>query len=101
MNLANEFSYYLIRDVTTLPAPASGLSPFLVMDYSALTPLAGNAPALMDSLNLLFCANAMSAGTRNSILATLASLSPNTSATEMAETAVFLTAVSPDAARQK
>lgn len=101
MNLPNEVTYYLYRDVAALPAPPSGASPFLVMDYSGFLPLASDPAALLDRLNLLFCSNSLSAATQANILGTLQSLSPNTSDIERVETAIHLIVTSPDAARQK
>jgi uncharacterized protein (DUF1800 family) len=102
LNLMNEFSYYLFRDVTTLPAPGGGLaSPFLVLDYSAFLPLAANSSALLDALNLAFCGGNLSAGTRAQITSALAALSPNTSASERVASAVFWVVCSADSARQQ
>ena len=102
LNLMNEFSYYLFRDVTTLPAPGGGLaSPFLVLDYSAFLPLAANPSTLLDALNLAFCGGNLSAGTRAQLTTAIAALSPNTSATELVASAVFWVVCSADSARQK
>ena len=75
--------------------------PFLVMDYSALTPLVASPTQLLDRLNLLFCANGMSAATRARITTALQALVPSTDDTERVKTALYLTVVSPDAALQK
>jgi len=102
LNLMNEVSYYLLRDITTLPSPGSGLpSPFLAMDYSAYLPLAGNPPALIEALNLTFCGGNLSVSTQASVATALQSLSPNTAPSEVVLTAVFLIVCSPDGGRQK
>ena len=102
LNLMNEFSYYLLRDFTTLPAPNGGLpSPFLVLDYSAFLPVASDSSALLDALNLSFCGGNLSAATRAQVTTALAALSPNTIASERVASAVFWIVCSPDGARQK
>ena len=75
--------------------------PFLVMDYSTLTPLVATPPLLLDRLSLLFCANGMSVATRARIGTALQALNPSTDDTERVKTALYLTVVSPDAALQK
>jgi uncharacterized protein (DUF1800 family) len=92
---------FMYRDVTSLVPPATGASPFLVPDYSALLPLAGNPGALVDQMNLLFCANGMTQSTRAQILSTLEALPSGTTPTEIVQTAVQLTFMSPDGTIQK
>lgn len=75
--------------------------PFLVMDYSTLTPLVATTPQLLDQMSLLFCANGMSTATRSRITTALQALVPGTDDTERVKTALYLTVVSPDAALQK
>ncbi|MDO8541342.1 MAG: DUF1800 family protein [Opitutaceae bacterium] len=75
--------------------------PFLVMDYSTLTPLLATTPQLLDQMSLLFCANGMSAATRSRITTALQVLVANTDDSERVKTALYLTVVSPDAALQK
>ena len=75
--------------------------PFLVMDYSTLTPLVATTPQLLDQMSLLFCANSMSTATRSRITTALQALVPGTDDTERVKTALYLTVVSPDAALQK
>ena len=85
------------RTGTALPVPTP--SPYLSLDYSSLTPLARTSGALVDRLNLLFCGNAMSAGTRSEILSALSAASPSDE--EIVRTAVLLTVTSADSAVQK
>ena len=97
----NQFANLLFRDVTTLPQPPSGLSPFITLDYSALLPNAKNPTALADQLNLLFCANQMTATTRAQIIATLNSFAATATDLERVQTAIQFTVCSPDGALQK
>jgi uncharacterized protein (DUF1800 family) len=75
----------------------------LVPNYTAEIALATNIPALLDRLNLLMCAGQMSAATRTRITTTLTALPSGTAAqqTERVQTAVLLTATSPDGATQR
>lgn len=101
--LPRVFNGYLYRDPATLPQPAAGASPYLVGDYSVFLANAGNAPALIDQLNLIFCSNQMSAPTRTALAAMLQNLSalPNVSPLERVKAALNLVLVSPDAATQR
>jgi uncharacterized protein (DUF1800 family) len=91
---------YIYRNMASFPVPASGPNPFLAMDFSALLPNAKNAAALVDQVNLLFCANQMTASTRTQIISTVSGLSASTTDTERVQTAVHLAVVSPDGAIQ-
>jgi uncharacterized protein (DUF1800 family) len=66
----------------------------IVLDFSSLIGLAGNPARLVDSLNNLLMAGAMSAETR-SILVNAVSQIPATSALERVQTAVHLLVTSP------
>jgi uncharacterized protein (DUF1800 family) len=102
LNLMNEVSYYLLRDVSALRGPGGGApSPFLALDYSAFLPLANDPAGLLDALDLTFCGGNLSATTRASVTTALQSLSASASATERTLTAVWLIVCSPDGARQK
>ena len=92
---------FMYRNPANLPLPPSGPAPFIVLDYSTLLPNARNAPALVDQVNLLFCANQMSAATRAQIIATLNSLAAAATDTERVQTAIQFTITSPDGALQK
>ena len=84
----NAVAQFLYRPLPTAGATTSpinnGLSitppspwPFLVMDYSALTPLVATPSALLDQLSLFFCSNGMSSTTRARILSAMqSSMSP-------------------------
>jgi uncharacterized protein (DUF1800 family) len=82
-----------------LPVPTP--SPYLVLDFSSLAPLAATPGALVDRLNLLFCGGAMGASTRAEIMRTLPSNASGSSADELARNATVLVTVSPDAAVQR
>lgn len=81
----------------TAPQPAN----LLTMDYSSLTALTGNLPALMAQLNLLFCGNAMTTATNARIITALQTLPGSTSPLQVAESALYLTLNSPEAAIQR
>jgi hypothetical protein len=83
------------------PMPPNGASPYFEFDYSALLPNAKNPAALLDQLNLLFCANQMSTATRTQIVSTLTSLATTATDIERVQTALHLVVVSPDGALQK
>ena len=104
VNCPNKLLFYLFRDLSStpdFPPPPSGLSPYLVMDYSALLPLVQSPPALIDQLGLLFCGNRLSAAARNQILATQQALAANTSALDRLKSALYIVLLSPDSAMQK
>lgn len=101
MLVPNVFSEFLYRDPATLPAPPTGPSPFIVLDYSAFTANARNPAALVDQLNLLFCANQMSTSARTIIVNALQSLPAATADLERIKTAIQLVVSSPDSALQK
>ncbi len=89
------------RDPSRLPAPSVGPSPFLVLDYSAYLPNAKNPSALVDQLNLIYCANQMTTATRTQILTTLNSFASTATDLERVQTALQFTITSPDSAVQK
>jgi len=91
----------LFRDVTTLPAPPSGLSPFLAMDFSAYLPNARNIPALLQQVNLIWAGGQMTASTQALIASTVQSLAAATSDQERVQTAIALALISPDGAVQR
>ncbi len=64
-------------------------------DWSGLTPLANDIPALLDRVNLLFCAGTMSARSREIINTVLQSTSDTT---ERIELAVYLAMICPEGA---
>lgn len=92
---------YLYRTgppATTSPTPSP--SPYLEFDYSEFVALAGDPAALVDRLDLLFCAGQMSAATRAQILGFLQRLPANTAALTRVKNAIELTIFSPDSALQ-
>lgn len=101
ITVPNVLTQFLYRDPAALPAPPTGPSPFLVPDYSAFLPNAHAAAALVDQVDLLFCAGQMSTATRAQIIATLQSLSPSASDQLRVKVAIQFAAVSPDGALQK
>jgi uncharacterized protein (DUF1800 family) len=101
LTVPGTFVDFLYRDPATLPEPAVGPSPFIVLDYSAFLPNAKNPTALVDQLNLLFCGNQMSAATRTQILTALQAFVPATTDKERVQSAIHLTVISPSAATQK
>lgn len=101
ISAANYLLQLFQRDVSLRPQPPSGPSPYLVPDYTAWLPLAGNIPELVDRLNLYFCANQMADATRTRIIALLRSLNPATTPTEIVRSALYWIVLCPDAAMQK
>jgi uncharacterized protein (DUF1800 family) len=97
---SNLFSYFT-RDVSTLPAPPSGASPFLVPDFSALLPNARNAAALADQVNLLFCANQLTAANRTLLITTLNGMATAATDLELVQTAVEFVLTAPDGVLQR
>lgn len=69
-------------------------------DYADLVPLAANAPALVDEINLLFCGGQMTATTRDNILNTLHQV-PVYDALLRTRLAVYLAATCPEGAVQR
>jgi uncharacterized protein (DUF1800 family) len=69
-------------------------------DYADLVPLAANAPALLDEVNLLFCGGEMTAATRDNILNTVQQV-PAYDALLRARLAVYLAATCPEGAVQR
>ena len=101
ITVPNQLIQLMERNVDILPQPATGASPFLVFDYSALLPNARNSAALLDQLNLLFCANQLTTATRTQIIATLAALPAAATDLERIQTAIQFTVTAPDGALQK
>jgi uncharacterized protein (DUF1800 family) len=92
---------YLFRDVASLPAPVTGLSPFLVLDYSPYLPNARNSSALIDQMNLIWCGGQMSAATRIEIATALQSFPATTADLELVRTAIAIAMICPDGAVQR
>jgi hypothetical protein len=101
IQVPNQLVELMYRNRAILKEPPSGPSPFLVVDYSALLPNAKNPAALVDQLNLLFCANQMTAATRTQIITTLNSFAATATDLERVHTAIQFTVNSPDGALQK
>lgn len=100
ISIPNSFVDFIYRP-NPLPAPPSGPSPFIVLDYAAFLPNARNPTALVDQLDLIFCGGQMGGYTRNQILTALQSFAASTSDLERVQHAIHLTVVSPAAATQK
>ena len=101
ISIPNTFVDFLYRDNAKLPAPPSGPSPFIVLDYSVFTPNAQNPAALTDQLNLIFCGGQMAASTRAQILTAEQAMAAGTSDKERVQIGIHLTVVSPSGATQK
>ena len=97
----NQLTNLMYRTVATLPAPPSGPSPYIVLDYAAYLPNARNATALVDQMNLLFCAGQMTSATRAQIISTLGTLPAASTDLERVQTALQFTVTSPDSAIQR
>jgi len=97
--LTNSYLYRSGPRQASPPAPTP--SPYLTFDFSELLTLASTPAALVDKLNLLFCANQMSAATRNQILTWLQDLSSGTADLTRVQNAIQLTIVSQDGALQR
>jgi uncharacterized protein (DUF1800 family) len=104
LTVPNEMVRFMYRDLSDLrnyTPPPTGLSPFVVLDYSALLPHAKNPAALVDQMSLLFCANQMTAATRTAMMAALSALSSFATDLDRVQTAIHFTLMSPDSALQK
>lgn len=100
IQVPNAISNLLYRDVATLPQPASGASPYLVPNYTPFLANARDPAALLDQLNLIFCANQMTAATRAAILGALQSLATESDLVRV-QTALQLVVLCPDGATQR
>ena len=92
---------YILRDVSKLPTPPPGPSPYLVPDLAAFLPNAKAPAALADQISLLFCTNQMTPAIRALIVSTLQSLPASATDVERIQTALQVTIASPDGAMQK
>jgi hypothetical protein len=81
----------------TAPQPSN----FFTMDFSSLTALSATPSALLNQVSLLFCGNAMSSATNARILSAIQSLPASATSLDIAETALFLTVTSQEAAIQR
>jgi len=81
--------------------PTSPSSTTIVLNLSSLTANSTSPSAMVATLNQLLCANAMSSQTHSEITSALASAPASTSATALAQMALYLAATSPDAAIQR
>ena len=88
------FTYSFNR---TAPQPTN----FFTMDFSSLTALTPTPAALVKQCGLLFCGNAMTSATSARILTAVQSLPNSATALDVAETALYLTVTSPEAAIQR
>jgi hypothetical protein len=82
---------------TTNPPVATTIT----LNLSSLTANATNPSAMVATLNQLLCANMMSTQTQQAITSALTSAPAGTSASALAQEALYLTATSPDAAIQR
>lgn len=89
---------YLYSGIYTSASPSAST---IVLNLSALTSNSSNPGAMVGLLNQLLCTNQMSSGTKQLIEAELASLPSTTTPLVLAQTALYLTATSPDAAIQR
>ncbi|MEY2879488.1 MAG: hypothetical protein RLZZ15_1868 [Verrucomicrobiota bacterium] len=100
IQVPNAIAELLYRDVATRPQPATGASPYVLADYTPFLVNARNPAALLDQLNLIFCANQMTANTRTQITAALQSLNTETDLVRV-QTALQLVVLCPDGATQR
>ncbi len=100
VQIPNAISNLLLEDTSTWPRPSVGASPFLVTDFAPFLAQARNPAALLDQLNLIFCANQMGAATRTAILAALQSIPTETDLVRV-QTAIQLTVLCPDGVIQR
>jgi uncharacterized protein (DUF1800 family) len=82
---------------TTNPPVATTIT----LNLSSLTANSTNPSAMVATLNQLLCANMMSTQTQQTITSALTSAPAGTSASALAQEALYLTATSPDAAIQR
>lgn len=101
LQVPNQMAVLMYRDTSTFPQTFPGASPYLALDHAVLLPNARNAAALVDQLNLLFCANQMTTATRAQIISTLNSFAATATDLERVQTAIQLTITSPDGALKK
>jgi uncharacterized protein (DUF1800 family) len=73
----------------------------LVLDLTALTNESTNAPALVNTVNLLFCGGNMTAATQQNLLAGLAALPTTATPLQRAQFVLELAVTAPDAAIQQ
>jgi uncharacterized protein (DUF1800 family) len=101
MRIPTNLFQFLTRDVSTLVPPPTGASPFLVPDFSALLPNARNSAALADQVNLLFCANQLTAANRTVLINALNGIAGSATDLELVQTAVQFVLVAPDGVVQR
>ncbi len=91
----------LFRNLLSLPAPSTGLSPFLAMDFSPYLANARNTPALIEQVNLVWAGGQMIPTTRTQLTTTLNGLAATISDVERVQTAITLLLISPDGVIQR
>ena len=101
MRIPTNLFQFITRDVSTLVPPPTGASPFVVPDFSALLPNARNAAALADQVNLLFCANQLTAANRTILINALNGIAGIATDLELVQTAVQFVLVAPDGVVQR
>ena len=101
LTVPNFMASFMYRLPSSLPVDAPTPSPFITLDYSEYLPLVGNPAALADQLNLIFCANQMTAATRTLLLSTLQAMPAAAADLERVQTALQFTLTSADSAIQK
>jgi hypothetical protein len=107
--LAPEFQITTAPSVISVPnslysniyTSASPTASTIVLNLAPLTADAANPAAMVATLNQLLCAGEMSTPTQQLIGTELASLPSSTTATALAQAALYLAATSPDAAIQR
>lgn len=97
---ASWYERFLFRPSPVRPTDPTP-SPYVVFDLAEFLPQARTPSALVDQLNLLFCANAMSAEAKTIIVNAVQSLATGTGDDERVRTAVYLTAISAQSAVQR
>ncbi|MBI5767233.1 MAG: DUF1800 family protein [Verrucomicrobia bacterium] len=101
--LPRTFQSYLFRNLSTFALPASGASPYVDGDYAAFLPDADNATALINQLNLVFCAGQMSAATQSALTTMHQNLMARSgvSALNRVKGLINVVMISPDGATQR
>ena len=95
ITVPNALNTYVFKRIAPQP------SNLLTMDLSPFTALSSTPSALINQASLFFCGNAMSAATQARILAAIQALPSSATALQIAQTALFLTVTSPEAAIQR
>jgi hypothetical protein len=100
ITMPNFYNFYIYNPKPALPSPDNAEAIYLQPD--SLLPLARTPQALVDQLNLLFCAGTMSPATNDRLVAALNALPAASAADDLerVRAAIYLVVTSPDGAIQ-